>query len=109
VKKILYILPFILIPIIMPVYFFLDEKIFVDIFGCGCVTPGFKKNSLGNYFNANDLRKIVFSVLAVIIIAFGVLISTKFKRRFSIVIYNICVILLNVALAYSIISLGGWK
>ena len=29
--------PFVIIPLVIPVYTLLDKMIFVDVFGCGCV------------------------------------------------------------------------
>ena len=96
-------------PIIIPVYLYLDLNLFVNIFGCGCVFPGGEKNSLGNYFNANDFRKIVFSFLPIIIITIGLLLSTKVKKRTKKLMYIFCMISINVFLAYYMINCYGWK
>ncbi|HOV27748.1 MAG TPA: hypothetical protein PK566_15495 [Pseudobacteroides sp.] len=108
-KKVIRILPFILIILIIPLYSYLDAKYFVNIFGCGCLGIDGKPNTLGNYFNANDLRKLVFTILAIIIIGIGVLISIRFKRISSKIIYIIFVALFNILIVHQILSTGGWK
>lgn len=48
-------LPYLLMIFITPIYNILDQTIFVEIFGCGCV-PTAKTNIFNIDFNANDLR-----------------------------------------------------
>ena len=64
-KKLVAAVPFITIPILIPIYCILDSLILVDIFGCGCV-PTTQTNTLNIPFNANDLRLTVFSVLTIV-------------------------------------------
>ena len=52
-KKISAALPFLIMPILIPVYRILDSLILVNIFGCGCV-PSTQTNTLNIPFNAND-------------------------------------------------------
>ena len=48
-KKIVLVLPFVIIPIFIPIYSILDSLILIDIFGCGCV-PSTQTNMLMNVF-----------------------------------------------------------
>ena len=63
-KKIVLVLPFVIIPIFIPIYSILDSLILIDIFGCGCV-PSTQTNMLNIPFNANDLRLTVFSLVTI--------------------------------------------
>lgn len=56
-RKTLLSLPYLLMIFITPIYNILDQKIFVDIFGCGCV-PYTQTNMFNIDFNANDLRVV---------------------------------------------------
>ena len=73
-KKIVAILPFIIMPIFIPSYIILDNLILVDIFGCGCV-PSAQTNMLNIPYNANDLRLTVFSALTVVLSVWGIIIA----------------------------------
>lgn len=63
-------LPFLIMPLITPVYNILDSLLFVDIFGCGCV-PSAQENMLGIGFNANDLRWSTYALLTVWMTVWG--------------------------------------
>ena len=96
-NKITTVLPFVIMPILIPIYCFLDSLIFVDIFGCGCV-PSTQTNMFNIPFNANDLRLIVFSLLSIGLSAWSIVIARNFKRITTKLSYCIAVILLNVTL-----------
>lgn len=108
-KKIKILLPFFIIPIIIPVYSFLDSKYFVKVFGCGCVMKGEYPNSLGNYFNVNDLRMLVFAVLAIAAILLGGFISRKFPNEVKVVLYNVCTVCLNILYWHFVVTNFIWK
>ena len=38
-------LPFLIMPVLIPIYWILDKLILVDVFGCGCV-PSVQENML---------------------------------------------------------------
>ena len=61
-KKIVAALPFVIMPVSIPIYMVLDNLILVDIFRCGCMLST-QTNVLNIPFNANDLRLTVFSLL----------------------------------------------
>ncbi len=106
-KKILAILPFIIMPIFTPIYCFLDSSFLVDIFGCGCV-PSTQTNMLNIPYNANDLRLNVFSVLTIALSIWGICISKKFKNKLAKIVYSIAVILVNVLLAMWVVKTFMW-
>jgi len=106
-KKIVAILPFIIMPIFIPIYIILDNLILVDIFGCGCV-PSAQTNKLNIPYNANDLRSTVFSVLAIVLSVWSIIISKAFKRKNTKLIYCFAVILLNVMLALWVVKTFMW-
>ena len=106
-KKIIVIIPFLIMSIITPIYRILDNLILVDIFGCGCV-PFTQTNMLNIPFNANDLRVTVFSALAIGVSIWSIVISQSFKRTILKFIYCCAVILLNVMLALWVIRTFMW-
>lgn len=73
-------LPFIILPMLIPIYRILDSLILVDIFGCGCV-PSAQTNMFNIPFNANNLRLTVFSVLTIGLSIWNIVISKTFNRK----------------------------
>ena len=106
-KKIKAVIPFITMPIMIPIYCFLDSLVLVDIFGCGCV-PSTQTNMLNIPFNANDLRLTVFSVLTIGMTILGVAISKSFQRKSTKALYMIAVVLLNVILTMWVVKAFMW-
>ena len=106
-KKLVAVVPFITIPILIPVYCMLDTLILVDIFGCGCV-PSTQTNMLNIPFNANDLRLTVFSVLTIGMTILSVAISKAFHRKSMKITYRIAVVVLNVALTMWVVKAFMW-
>lgn len=104
---ILAVVPFITVPIIIPIYCFLDSLILVDVFGCGCV-PSTQTNMLGIPFNANDLRLTVFSVLTIGMTILSITLSKSFKRNSTKTLYRIAVALLNVILTMWVVKAFMW-
>ena len=106
-KKILAVVPFITVPILIPIYCFLDSLILVDIFGCGCV-PSTQSNMLNIPFNANDLRLTVLSFLTVGMALLSILISRAFHKKITKILYCLAVILLNVVLTVWVVEAFMW-
>ena len=106
-KKIKAVIPFITMPIMIPIYCFLDSLVLVDIFGCGCV-PSTQTNMLNIPFNANDLRLTVFSVLTIGMTILGIAISKSFQRKSTKFLYRIAVVLLNVILTMWVVKAFMW-
>ena len=106
-KKLVAAVPFITIPILIPIYCILDSLILVDIFGCGCV-PTTQTNTLNIPFNANDLRLTVFSVLTIVMTIWGIAISTSFQKTSTKMLYRIAVVLLNTILTMWVVKAFMW-
>lgn len=106
-KKITTVLPFVIIPILIPIYCFLDSLIFVDIFGCGCV-PSSQTNMLNIPFNANDLRLFIFSLLTVGLSVWSFVIARTFKRKKAKTMYCLATILLNTAMTMWVVKTFMW-
>ena len=106
-KKIVAALPFIIMPIFIPIYTILDSNILVDIFGCGCV-PSAQTNMLNIPFNANDLRQTVFSIITVTLVIWSIILSKGFKSKIVRLLYCVAVTLLNVALAIWVVKTFMW-
>jgi len=106
-KKMIRALPYLFMIFITPIYNILDSKIFVEIFGCGCV-PIAQTNMFNIDFNANDLRKVIYSIISISMLILGIKISKEFKTRKAKVIYNISIIAFNLILTYQICSLYMW-
>lgn len=106
-KKLVAVVPFIIIPILIPVYCMLDSLILVDIFGCGCV-PSTQTNMLNIPFNANDLRLTVFSVLTIEMAILSIVISKQFNSKITKCLYCFAATLLNVALTLWVVKAFMW-
>ena len=106
-KKIMTIMPIIIMPIFIPIYIILDKLILVDVFGCGCV-PSTQTNMLNIPFNANDLRVTVFSILTIILAIWSMVIAKSIKRKIVKILYCFTVILLDVILTLWIVNAFMW-
>ena len=106
-KKIVKVLPFIIMPLLIPAYIVLDNLILVDIFGCGCV-PSTQTNMLNIPFNANDLRLTVFTILTIGLSVWSIFIAKSFKRKKAKYLYIITVTLLNVILTMWVVKAFMW-
>lgn len=107
-KKIIVSLPYLLIIFITPIYVLLDQIYFVNIFGCGCV-PIAQKNMLNIPFNANDLRILIYSILIIIVIFIGGVLSMRFKSIKEKILYIFSVFIINIVLALYICQLYVWN
>ena len=92
---------------ITPIYNILDQKFFVEIFGCGCV-PYTQTNMFNIDFNANDLRQLVYNILAIVITILGIFLLKKIESKKTKVIYITTVFIFNFLLAYKICQLYMW-
>lgn len=106
-KKIVTALPFIIMPVFIPIYMVLDNLILVDIFGCGCV-PSTQTNMLNIPFNANDLRMAVFALLTIGLSIWSVVIAKAYKRKIAKILYCLVVVLLNVLLTMWVVKAFMW-
>ena len=106
-KKIAAVMPFIILPIFIPVYRILDSLLLVDIFGCGCV-PSTQTNMFNIPFNANDLRVAVFSGLTIGLSIWSIVISKTFHRKIAKFLYCLAVILLNAILTLWVVKTFMW-
>lgn len=106
-KKLIPVLPFVIMPVLIPVYSILDSLIFVEVFGCGCV-PETQTNMLNIAFNANDLRMVVFFALAILLSVWSVLIAKGFPKTGARILYCAGVIVLNLLLAGWVVKTFLW-
>lgn len=106
-KKILAIVPFITMPVLVPIYNILDSLILADVFGCGCV-PSTQTNLFNIPFNANDLRLTVFSVLTIGMAVLSAIISGAFPKRITKILYFSAAVLLNAALTMWVVKTFLW-
>ena len=79
-KKAILSLPYLLMFFFTPIYNILDQKVFVEIFGCGCV-PSAQTNMFNIDFNANDLRLIVYNIFVFVLTVFGLFLSKKIENK----------------------------
>ena len=124
-KTIPFILPYIILPLITPIYNILDSLVFVEIFGCGCV-PITQENMFGIPFNANYLRLTVYGIISLLM---GLLsrklfgshkLSSKYmcserkkaftERGFRLlqILYTLSVLIVNLILGYLIYQNNMW-
>ena len=106
-QKVILSLPYLLMIFFTPIYNILDQKIFVEIFGCGCV-PSAQTNMCNIDFNANDLRLIVYNILAISITFLGLFLSRKIESKKLKIIYVLTILVFNILLAYKICQLYMW-
>lgn len=106
-KKWIPVLPFLIMPMLIPIYWLLDKLILVDIFGCGCV-PSVQENMLGIPFNSNDLRLTVFVALTIGLSIWSIVIAKTFKRKTVKVLYCLAVIAINTLLALWVVKAFMW-
>ena len=107
-KKAILALPYLLMSFITPFYNILDSKVFVEIFGCGCV-PVAQTNMFNIDFNANDLRGVIYSIISIVMLILGIKLSTRFDSRKAKIIYNIAIIIFNIVLAALICKTYMWN
>lgn len=106
-KKAIVALPYLFILFITPIYNILDQKIFVRVFGCGCV-PSTQTNMFNIDFNANDLRQVIYIVMSFAMIILGIKLSKRFTGKIVKILYNIGIVILNIIFAYSICKRYIW-
>lgn len=106
-KKMVAVMPFLIMPILIPIYRILDSLILVDVFGCGCV-PSAQTNMLNIPFNANDLRLTVFAALTIGLSVWSVDISKRFHKKITKFLYCFASILLNVLLTLWVVRTFMW-
>ena len=107
-KKISAALPFLIMPILIPVYRILDSLILVNIFGCGCV-PSIQTNTLNIPFNANDLRMAVFLVMTIGLFIWSLAASKAFQKKAAKLLYGFSVLLWNVTLTVWAVKTFMWE
>lgn len=106
-KKLIAAIPFLALPISIPVYYLLDSLALVEIFGCGCV-PSTQTNMLNIPFNANDLRLTVFSILTIGLSIWSIAIAKGFDKKWKKLLYCLSVFLLNVILTVWVVKTFMW-
>ena len=107
-KKLLLILPFVALPVFLPIYCILDRLVFLEVFGCGCV-PSVQTNLLHIPFNANDLRLTVFSLSTIALFVLGLFLSKAFKSRAARIMYCAVILLYNVLWTMWIVRTFMWN
>lgn len=106
-SKVLYIVPYLVMLLMTPIYNILDRRVFVEVFGCGCV-PIAQTNMLNIDFNANDLRRTVYTIIACLMLAWGIQISKTFKDRTAKVIYCVTIFVVNIVVMNYICRIYMW-
>jgi len=107
-KKAKLALPYMLMAIITPFYNILDSKFLVDVFGCGCV-PIAQTNMFNIDFNANDLRRVIYSIITILMLVLGIKLSKRFDSKKVRIIYNVTIIIFNIVLSVFICKRYMWN
>ena len=100
-------LPFLIMPVLIPIYWILDKLILVDVFGCGCV-PSVQENMLGISFNSNGLRLTVFAALAIGLSIWSIFLAKIFKRKIAKILYCLAAVAMNGLLALWFVKTFMW-
>lgn len=98
---------FFLIPVITPIYSILDRLIFIKVLGCGCV-PSAQSNMFNIAFNANDLRRWVYSILTISMVGLAISLSRTFEKKFLRILYIVMVFLVNTGASIFICKSMMW-
>ena len=106
-KTIILSLPYLLIFFISSLYRLLDVLVFVNVFGCGCV-PTAQTNMFNIPFNANDLRILIYSILNIICLIMGVILSKRIKNKILKVIYVLLILVVNISYSVFVDYLSSW-
>ena len=107
-KKIKYVIPYIAMLIITPIYSLLDRYVIVEILGCGCV-PSAQTNMLNIAFNANDFRYVFYSTLTVLLTIISVKISREVTAKGTRVLYCAGVLVINALFCMWICKAAMWN
>ena len=107
-KKAVLALPYLLMSFITPFYNILDSKVFVEVFGCGCV-PIAQTNMFNIDFNANDLRRVIYIIITILMLVLGIKLSKKFNSKKTKIIYNVTIIMFNIVLSVLICKRYMWN
>ena len=107
-RKRFMIVPYLVMPLITPFYNILDSKVFIEVFGCGCV-PIAQTNMLNIPYNANDLRMALYSILAILMTTLGVFISKALGRKSDRIVYCASIFIINVVMMIEICSRFTWQ
>jgi len=107
-KKAILALPYLLMSFITPLYNILDSKVFVEVFGCGCV-PIAQTNMFNIDFNANDLRRVIYSIITILMLVLGIKLSKRFDSKKVRIIYNVTIIIFNIVLSVFICKRYMWN
>ena len=107
-KKIKYVIPYVLMLIITPFYSLLDRLVIVEVFGCGCV-PGAQSNMFHIAFNANDFRHVFYSALTVGVTFFSVKITKRVSSKWLRAVYCGSVFAINMLLTMGICKASMWN
>lgn len=106
-KKAILALPYLLMLFITPIYNILDQKVFVKVFGCGCV-PYTQTNMFNINFNANNLRFVVYIIMSIALTILGLFLSKKIKSKIVKIIYIVTIFVINILLTFKICQLYMW-
>ena len=107
-KKVIMALPYLLMSFITPFYNILDSKVFVEVFGCGCV-PIAQTNMFNIDFNANDLRRVIYGIFSILMLILGIKLSKKFDSKKTKIIYNVTIMIFNILLSVLICKRYMWN
>ena len=88
-------------------YRLLDVFIFVNVFGCGCV-PTDQTNMFNIPFNANDLRILIYSILNIICMIMGIILSKRINNKILKVIYVLLILVVNISYSLLVDYLSSW-
>jgi len=107
-KKALLILPYLLLLFVTPIYNILDQRFFIQLFGCGCV-PSVQSNVFNIPFNANDLRFMIYVIFNLILFALSFKYSKGFYSKRKRIFYILSILLFNILLTLKILQLYMWN
>ena len=106
-KIVVYIVPFLSLPIFTPLYAIADSLFLVDIFGCGCV-PIAQTNMLNIPYNANHLRRTVYFILTVVMTMIAWRISKPMQQKWKRVVYCASALISNLIVTIVVCKAFMW-
>ena len=111
VKKLIWLIsPFLLFFILVIPYGYINSRLIVKLFGCGCPKIDDAGNVIENYFNANTFTAYFWTFIAISVCTLSVYLAFRFiKNKYMRLAYIIAVLVLSLLLSSALTSAMMWN
>ena len=108
-KKWYLLLPLTVFPVLFIPYSYLNSRVLVKKFGCGCPKIDDAGNIIENSFNANDFTLIFWNVIALGVVAASLFLMKKLPKIWMRVVYVLLMVAVSVWIALNLSYLMQWN